>query len=381
MFEALYRIFTSLRLTVVLLALSAVLVFWGTLAQVPMGLYRAQNEFFRSFFIYWQPAGSTWKIPIFPGGYLLGGLLLINLLAAHTRYYQPGKKKIGIVFIHFGVVLLLVGQLLTDLLAVESTLHLRVGETKNYSESQRDYELAVVDVSEAESDFVVAIPDSLLRPGAEVRHPGLPFAIRVRRYCVNSALATNALPGFERVNTTAGLGRDLWLQELPHETVMDRRDVPTAIVEPVGGNGSLGTWLVSAFLARPQHFEFEGRHYEMSLRPRRYYKPFSIHLIEFKHERYPGTEIPKNFQSRVLLDHPARGERREVDIYMNNPLRYWGETYYQASYDRDDRGSVLQVVRNPGWLTPYFACVLVAVGMVIQFMTHLIPFLKRRLAV
>lgn len=381
MFEALYRIFTSLRLTVVLLALSAVLVFWGTLAQVPMGLYKAQNEFFRSFFIYWQPAGSTWKIPIFPGGYLLGGLLLINLLAAHTRYYQPGKRKIGIVLIHFGVVLLLVGQLLTDLLAVESTLHLRVGETKNYSESQRDYELAVVDVTDADSDFVVAIPDSLLRTGAEVRHASLPFAIRVRRYCINSALATNALPGFEAVNTSAGLGRDLWLQELPHETVMDRRDVPTAIVEPVGENGSLGTWLVSAFLARPQHFEFEGRHYEMSLRPRRYYKPFSIQLLEFKHERYPGTEIPKNFQSRVLLNHPAKSERREVDIYMNNPLRYWGETYYQASYDPDDRGSVLQVVRNPGWLTPYFACVLVAVGLIVQFMTHLIPFLKRRLAV
>lgn len=381
MFDLLYRVFTSLRLTVVLLALSAVLVFWGTLAQVPMGLYRAQNEFFRSFFIYWQPAGASWKIPIFPGGYLLGGLLLINLLAAHTRYYQPGKRKIGIVLIHLGVVLLLVGQLLTDLLAVESTLHLRVGETKNYSESSRDYELAVVDVTDADSDYVVAIPDSWLHTGAELRHESLPFAIRVRRYCGNSALATNALPGFEAVQTTAGLGRDLWLQELPHETVMDRRDVPTAIVEPVGKNGSLGTWLVSAFLARPQHFEYDGRHYEMSLRPRRYYKPFSIQLLEFKHERYPGTEIPKNFQSRVLLTHPAKGERREVDIYMNNPLRYWGETYYQASYDRDDRGSVLQVVRNPSWLTPYFACVLVAAGLLVQFMTHLIPFLKRRLAV
>jgi hypothetical protein len=52
---------------------------------------------------------------------------------------------------------------------------------------------------------------------------------------------------------------------------------------------------------------------------------------------------------------------------MNNPLRYNGETYYQAGFDRDDQGTRLQVVRNPGWLTPYFACVMVAAGMIWQF--------------
>jgi len=72
-------------------------------------------------------------------------------------------------------------------------------------------------------------------------------------------------------------------------------------------------------------------------------------------------------------------EDREVLIYMNNPLRYAGETFYQASFDPDDHGSVLQVVRNPTWLTPYFSCVLVATGLLIQFLSHLIPFLKRRM--
>ena len=64
---------------------------------------------------------------------------------------------------------------------------------------------------------------------------------------------------------------------------------------------------------------------------------------------------------------------------MNNPLRYAGETFYQASFDPDDHGSVLEVVHNPSWLTPYFSCVLVAVGLVIQFLSHLVPFLKRRM--
>ena len=55
MLDRLVRFFTSLKLTVVLLGLGLVLVFWGTIAQVNLGLYKAQNEFFRSFFIFWQP--------------------------------------------------------------------------------------------------------------------------------------------------------------------------------------------------------------------------------------------------------------------------------------------------------------------------------------
>jgi hypothetical protein len=69
-----------------------------------------------------------------------------------------------------------------------------------------------------------------------------------------------------------------------------------------------------------------------------------------------------------------------VLIYMNNPLRYAGETYYQASFDADDAGTILQVVHNPSWITPYLACVMVAAGLITQFLYHLIPFLKRRRA-
>ena len=63
---------------------------------------------------------------------------------------------------------------------------------------------------------------------------------------------------------------------------------------------------------------------------------------------------------------------------MNNPLRYWGETYYQASYDPDNQGTVLQVVRNPSWLTPYFSCVLVGGGLTLHFLMHLVRFARKR---
>ena len=129
------KFFASLRLTVFCLGLGLVLVFAGTIAQVDMGLLKAQNEFFRSFFIYWGPTGASWKIPVFPGGYLVGGVLLINLVTAHFTRFKLTRKKIGIWMIHFGVILLLLGQLLTDVLARESHMWLTEGQTKNYSES------------------------------------------------------------------------------------------------------------------------------------------------------------------------------------------------------------------------------------------------------
>ena len=380
MLDRTFKFLTSLRLTVVLLTLGLVLVFWGTLAQVNLGLYKAQNEFFRSFFIYWQPGGGSLRVPVFPAGYLVGGLLIVNLFGAHLRYYKPGAKKYGIVMIHLGIVLLLVGQFATDLLSTESSMHLRVGDTKNYSEADRAYELAVVDTTDAQADRVLTIAGHRLQPGRQVPLPGLPFAVKVKQYFINSALSDKPQTNLVPVDVNSGIGMGLWWTPLAHETEMNKRDIPSGTVELATPQGSLGTWLISGYLARPQEIKHDGRTYQISLRPERYYKPFSIHLLEFRHDKYPGTDIPKNFSSRVRLSHPEKKEDREVLIYMNSPLRYGGETYYQASFDTDNQGSILQVVRNPSWLTPYFACVLVSIGMIYQFLSHLIGFAVKRKA-
>jgi len=378
MLDRFVRFFTSLRLTVVLLALGLVLVFWGTLAQVNLGLYRAQNEFFRSFLIHWQPAGSNLRIPIFPGGYLVGGLLLINLIAAHARYYRPRAKKIGIVFIHAGLVLLLLGQFATDLLSVESTMHLREGETRNYSEVDRRVELAVTDVTDPQVDRVVSVPQRVLERQGEIRNDALPFAVRVQRYFFNASLANRPPNATEPPPATQGIGQQAVVTEQPHVTEMGKRDVPAAIVEIIAPTSSLGTWLVSEYINQPQRLTHDGRAFTLEMRQQRDYKPYSLKLLDFRHDKYPGTEIPKNFSSRVLLNDPRSGEEREILIYMNNPLRYGGETYYQSSYDPDDQGSILQVVRNPSWLTPYLACVLVSVGLTVQFLIHLVQFVGKR---
>jgi hypothetical protein len=387
MLHRLLNVLTSLRLTVVLLALALGLVFIGTLAQVSLGLYVVQEQFFSSYFIWWGPQGSNFKIPVYPGGYLLGGLLLINLIAAHIKRFELSKKKFGIFVIHAGLIILLVGQLLSQVFQVESYMRIEEGAQKNYSESGRFSELAIIDVTDPQTDTVVAIPQQLVAKRKEITHPGLPFKINVRSFY------DNADPKIE--------GTRLAFEEKPFEVAMNKRNIPAANVEIVTEEGSKGTFPVSnwqtetvlvdhlaksfkgafsAGMAQPGRFEYKGRTYEMVMRPVRYYKPFTVQLLDFTHDRYAGTDIPKNFSSRVRLLNENTGENREVLIYMNNPLRYGGETYYQGSFEPGDTVSILQVVRNPGWITPYVACTLVSIGLLVQFLYHLIAFAKKRTA-
>ena len=88
--------------------------------------------------------------------------------------------------VHGGLILLLLGQLLTDVLSRESTLHLREGETKNYSETEREAELAVIDTTDPDANKVVAIPQGVLASQKSI-HPGdLPFTVHVKKFFANS---------------------------------------------------------------------------------------------------------------------------------------------------------------------------------------------------
>jgi len=375
MLDRLFRTLTSLRLTVVLLCAGLLLVFVGTLAQVHEGLYLAQTRYFKSWFI-WRPTVGDYQWPIlFPGGYLLGTLLIINLLAAHAMRFKFTKKKTGIFMVHAGVVCLLLGQLLTDAFSSESAMRLSEGEAKNYSQDFRANELVVIDATDPKHDEVVSIDEHRVATSKEISPEKLPFTLRILKYWPNGALFTHPTNSSIPITVTKGAGQGLHLVPLQPTVNMDERNVPGALVEVVTPQGSLGTWLLSCEMGARQEFSHQNRSYQLAFRFKRYYQPYYLKLEKFTHEKYRGTEIPKNFASRVRIERPDTGENREVLIYMNSPLRYDGKTFYQAGFDEHDpRVTILQVVRNPSWLTPYFACVLVALGLIVQFLTHLIGF-------
>ena len=374
------RFLASLRLTVVCLVFALLLVFVGTMAQVDQGIYAVQANYFRSLFVRWTVPGTGLRVPVLPGGYLIGGVLVVNLLIAHFRRFGLRWNKSGLLMIHSGLILLLLGQLATDLLQVESTMRLATGETKSYSEDMRFNELAITDTTDPASDQVTAIPERFLVPGREVSLPGMPFTLRVKAAWPNSNLLTNAVMGSLPISVNQGFGNGLHLLPRPPATGTDDRNHPSAVIELTGPGASLGTWLVSTLLGAPQSFTAGNRQYTLGLRPARHEQNFSLTLLEARHDIYPGTDIPKNFSSRVRLRRPDTGEDREVLIRMNNPLRYGGLTFYQYQMmaESPERASVLQVVRNPGWLTPYFSCALIFAGLLVQFLIHLVGFVKRR---
>jgi hypothetical protein len=374
--------FTSLKLTVVLLALSIVLIFWATLAQVKLGVWGVQEHFFKTFFVLQKIPGTDIPVPVFPGGYFIGGLLLINLVAAHIHRFKFTWTKAGIQLTHAGLILLLIGELFTGLWQEEFQLRLDEGQTKNYSESFRDQELAITDTTNPDFNDVVVVPDSILAKQGEVQHPQLPFRVAVRAYYPNAVPQTKAQTTNDIVPpATMGFGQEFTVVPLPLTYRQDQANLGAALVELIGPNGSLGTWLVSAHpFVRPQPFEYAGRQFTLSLRFARNYKPFALTLEELRHDVYPGTDIPKNFSSRVRLTTPDGREDREVLIYMNNPLRYAGLTFYQYQMDSANGYSVLQVVRNPSWLLPYVSCVLMGLGLLIQFGLSLSRFIAKRYA-
>jgi hypothetical protein len=370
------NLFVSLRLTVVLLALSIVLVFWATLDQVHLGVWAVQQKFFHSFFVFVR-VGDL-HFPVYPGGYLIGGLLLVNLVSAHAYRFRMGWRKSGIWITHAGLILLLVGELVSGLVQQDFQMRLDEGETKNFSESSLLNELAITDATDPKLDAVVAIPESVIARGTEIQNPMLPFKVVPRGYYPNSAVQLRSqVPGAPASPANQGMGPMLVASPLEMTYKQDERNTPTAYVELVGTEGSLGVWTVSTLLGNPQKFEYGGRSWKIVMRPQRHYVPYSLTLEKFSHDIYPGTDIPKNFSSKVRINPPGDGDGREVLIYMNNPLRYAGLTYFQASFD-GDHTTVLQVVRNPSWLAPYIACGAIALGLVIQFLIHLAEFARGR---
>lgn len=91
--------------------------------------------------------------------------------------------------------------------------------------------------------------------------------------------------------------------------------------------------------------------------------PFSLKLTDFQLDRYPGSMSPASYASEVQLVDKAEGVDMPYRIYMNHVLDYKGYRFFQASYDRDEKGTVLSVNHDPGTLPTYFGYFLLALGM------------------
>jgi len=91
--------------------------------------------------------------------------------------------------------------------------------------------------------------------------------------------------------------------------------------------------------------------------------PFEIKLVDFQLDRYPGSMSPASYASEVILIDKEEGINMPYRIYMNHILEHRGYRFFQASYDRDEKGTVLSVNNDPGTLPAYLGYLLLAIGM------------------
>jgi hypothetical protein len=324
---------------------------------------------------------------------------MVNLLAAHAVRFKLTWKRAGIIVLHVGIILLLLGEWYRLTFAVENHLGFAEGEYVNYTHDLHKFELAVITTPDPSHDDELLVPGPLVRDQKTIQHEELPFDIEVLRYFPNSDLLTvrkgEAKHPIQRDDlvTVEGPTSPMTKEETEYVVVErplvsgtdaggGRVDHPAAYatLKKKGTDESIGTYMLSPLL-KPQVVSVGDEKYELIFRFQRNYKPYTMHLIKTSRVNYPGTNTPKSYSSEVRLIDPTQHEDRHALIEMNEPLRYNNETFYQAGHDGGSNSSTLQVVRNRFWIGPYVACTVVALGMLIHFGMLLTNFLrKQRLA-
>jgi len=384
-FKKLLGFASSLKLTVVLLALTTLMIFVATLDQASNGLHHANNAYISAW------VGSP--IPI-PGGYLLGALVILNMSLAYKKFFRGKGIDIGIFLIHSGILLLVVSAFIAGATRTEGQIWIHQGSSSNAVETITESELVLTHVLANGSTQTTSIPFTHLREGHTVE--GFPLRIEVLKTLTNAQIGPRDKnlsmvrdPGALMVGRTGrvlfskgvlknpqGYLRDSdWLIFEKARTYSENEvNASTAIVRVEGvGEFILSNLLAESFM--PQSFTAGGTTYEIALRLKRRYLPFQLYLKKFTFERYIGTDIPKDFRSEVEVIENGRPVR-EAAIWMNNPLRYHGYTFYQASFDTQTESStMLMAVRDRASALPYIAVLLVSLGFIWHFLKKF--FLRR----
>lgn len=296
----------------------------------------------------------------------------------------------GNVLVHLGVGLLMVGQFVFGDAQTEERVSLAEGQKTSAAVEVDVVELVVIDRSPDDTDRVVAFDHRMLSSaaatGKKLTVDGLPFEIRVDRWMENSMIRRRSdKPAEDSVEAKMKGLIESWdiLEEPKVGGTSDRSNVASAYITLLAKeNGSeIGRYAVSQWFSddqiamRPSYdtVEVASKNYDIGMIFRRNYKDYSITLKDIVLEEYTNSAIPKDYSSYITIRDKEGNVLQDGRVWMNSPMRFRGETFYQSSYIAKDDSpygveqTVLQVVTNAGWLIPYVSCVLVGLGMFVHF--------------
>lgn len=177
------------------------------------------------------------------------------------------------------------------------------------------------------------------------------------------------------LNKSAGLpwmGFELTMLEHTENQVPSYKPIP---VLPIQKNGQLIKGLDRALKIKIQDKEYwitnnrpialmiDGKRAQLYITKETLTLPFEFVLTKFKMDKDPGTNNPASYESFVRLF--SESGPTDHHIYMNNPLKYKGFTFYQASYSQDPSGnyaSTLSANIDPGRALKYLGSLLLVLG-------------------
>ncbi|NOU46239.1 MAG: cytochrome c biogenesis protein CcsA [Bacteroidales bacterium] len=124
-----------------------------------------------------------------------------------------------------------------------------------------------------------------------------------------------------------------------------------------GGDGYQG---------EPESFEMNGVKVNMTYGAKIINLPFGIKLNDFELERYPGSMSPASYASQVTLIDKQNGVEMPYRIFMNNVLNYKGYRFFQSSFDKDEKGTVLSVNKDgAGTFVTYLGYLIMTIAMML----------------
>ena len=347
-----------------------VLVFFGTIAQKDIGLYASQMKYFSSY--YFTILGF---IPL-PGGRLTVMIMTINLFSSLFKKSLWKLKKIGIIIVHIGGLLLLLGGGVTAYFSSEGNMVISEGDSSDHVNDYHTMELAFVNTSLEDSLEYTVFDSPILSVGNSIKYDNLGIEINIIDIIKNVRIENRISPSD---SIYKGLLKDFVL--LPKQPEKEATQNRPGIILKIEGTGQITDGIYGIFLGQrtPDRFTLNDQNFFTEFRRKRTYLPFAIQLTDFEKIMHPGTDIAKSYSSEVNLI--ENDNSRRILIKMNEPLRHRGYTFYQASFidDLPRETTVLATVKNHGRLFPYISSIIMSIGLLIHLLISLPKTLEKRI--
>ena len=361
------KILKTPKLFVIPMICMMYLVIIGTIAQKNMGLFAVQEKYFSSWILW------IWYLPL-PGARPTMLLMFINLFFFFFNKSLWKRGKLGIIILHLGGLLLLIGGGLTAIFSSEGNMVIDEGATVDFIEDYHYMELAIINTTHNDSDSYVVFDHQLLNSGNFLKHNKFNFEIEIIDYLKNCEPKRRNKPAPIQFK---GMMKNFMLENLPplKEENLNR----PGIIFNLSNSGNNSDGIYSLFLGQsiPQQLKINNQDYVILFRKKRTYLPFEIKLLDFKKIMHPGTGIAKSYSSDIDLI--EEGIAKKIKIKMNHPLRHNGYTFYQSSFIEtpEMETSVFAVVKNYGRLFPYISSIIMCFGLLLHLVSKLPRLFKR----